>query len=85
MLKTPVVVVFLSGPVASAPRNCAFVNPASVVPCSITVFVNATFAEPSTLFPASRRAVVHFAADPVVFWLNVGKLVRLTALKVGAV
>ena len=48
------------------------------------VLENATFAEPSTELPARFLAVVHFAALPVVFWLNVGKLVMFAALRAGA-
>src|SRR5579872_7381884 len=74
MLKTPVVVVFFTRPVPSEPKNCAPVNPESTVPCTINLFANGTSAEPFTLLPARFLAVVHVAALPVVFWLNVGKV-----------
>src|SRR5271165_1483055 len=71
MLRTPVLVVFFSGPVPKAPRNCAPERPASVVPCTINLLENATLAEPSTLLPAKLRAVVHLAAEPVVLLASV--------------
>lgn len=40
----------------------------------MNLFENATLAEPSTELPARLRAVVHFAALPVVFWLKVGNV-----------
>jgi hypothetical protein len=40
----------------------------------MNVLAKATLAEPSTELPASVLAVVHFAALPVVFWLNVGQV-----------
>ena len=49
-------------PVPNAPRNCAPDKPASVVPWTINLFENATFALPSTLLPAKFLAVVHFPA-----------------------
>ena len=65
--RTPVLVVFFKIPVPSDPRNCAPDNPESLVPSATKAFENATLADPSTLLPARFRAVVHFAALPVVF------------------
>lgn len=62
ILRTPVEVVFFTNPVPNAPKNCAPLNPESVVPCTMNLLAKATFAEPSTEFPASNRAVVHFPA-----------------------
>ena len=67
MDNTPVVVVFLTIPVASPPRNWAPVIPLSVVPCAINLLVSAILADPLNDVPAIVLAVVKVAADPVVF------------------
>ena len=72
--------MFFMIPVPSEPRNCAPESPASAVPPTIKAFEKATFAEPSTLLPAKVLAVVHLAAEPVVFWLRVGNEVNEAAL-----
>ena len=59
--------MFLTSPVDREPKNCAPLNPESLVPCTINLFANATSADPSTEFPARFLAVVHLAALPVVF------------------
>jgi hypothetical protein len=65
--RTPVVVVFLTMPVPSAPRNCAAESPASAVPWTMNLLAKATLAEPSTLLPARLRAVVHLVALRTAF------------------
>lgn len=59
---TPVEVVFFTMPVPRAPKNCAADSPLSVVPWTINLLANATFADPSTLLPAKLRAVSHLEA-----------------------
>src|SRR5581483_62738 len=66
MLKTPVEVVFLTRPVEREPKNCAHESPASAVPCTINLLASVILAEPSKLVPAMVRAVVSFAAEPVM-------------------
>ena len=86
ILKTPVVVVFFTMPVANAPKNCGPLSPESVVPCTMNLLAKATLALPSTEFPAKFLAVVHVAAEvdvvavaalPVVSLLNVVELLSI--------
>src|ERR1035437_10312323 len=84
MESTPAVVVFLTMPVPSAPRNCAAERPASVIHCTMNLFAQVAFAAPSTEFPAMSLAVVHFAAEPVVFAALLGMSPETSAHQPGA-
>ena len=71
--------------VPSEVRDEARIFEAKVVPVSVLaaeVMVMGT--EPSKLTPLIARGVVNLAAEPVVFWLKVGKEVKAAALPLGA-
>ena len=63
---TPVVAVFFTRPVASAPKNWAPPSPESVVPCAINLFEKVMLALPSKLLPARYLAVANFVAVPAL-------------------
>ena len=73
ILGTPVDVVFFRMPVASPERLTPFIFTTVTAPDTAAEPSNAVVVNVASPVPEIVRAVVSVAADPVVFWLRVGK------------
>ena len=79
----PVVVVFLSIPVASPAKLTPFIFTTVTAPLTAADPSNAVVVNVASPVPEIVRGVVNVAALPVVLWFNVGNDVSPAALPVG--